>query len=693
MKKAWPVEPLAVSYLLLILAGMILAGYYSPTLGYGLSLTGDYHPAVGAVFVALSLAGIFPPLRKSIISLLTPAPAATGEPVFRSSHIFIFSLLIGLFTFSCPAVNLMMGDGPIFVYEVDAYYSPTEWKFGIKTPFCVIDTALHHLFFLTLGNELYSFLSSSDKAYLVMSMVSALGAFVFIIFLFKVFSVLVKDKTLSKTLAALVLTLGTMAIFSGYIEYIALRVALFMIFILVAVRTLKKGAGPWPLMILSLFCVGFYIAFVALGFSVLYVIYCKRDEIVKRPLSWLLSVVVPSIIFLLLISKMVDLRTFLSLFVSGGDSLTLETGEEVLYGLLSVDHLLDLINVILLHSPLNLLAAAWIVVALLFFRKKWSKDKITVLLLFLLLGFGFELFLFNAKRGIFYDWDIFSYPGLLIPLIAFRLWEVCAPSETRPKIVNAAAILLPLAVMHLLLWGTTLHTRDILFKRLMKCEYSQTGNRFWAGGLSSYFVEENYFPDYALDLAEKNGDFRRLIIYKLCAIANEDKYVDIDFLLKLTDRCADKLDWLDHANIGGALLTKNKDNESIYFLRLSTNAKEDSINMTVAFNLASYYRKQNRPAPMILYFSVLPEEMMGEKSPELYRTIKHWKQHGSLQDSLTLIVPIAAQNVFNNAVSLLGKGHLKSAEQEFIAARGLGFDTLRINRLLERIKKLKNGEL
>jgi hypothetical protein len=690
-KKTWPVEQVAVAYLLLILAMIITVGIHSHSLWYGLSLLGDYHPVVGMVFVLVSLAGLLPSLRNKIV-LLQPATIEKEMPVFRSSHILIFSLVASLFTFVCPPVNQMMGDGPIYVYEVNTFYSPAEWIFGIKNPFCFIDIGLHHLVFLTMGQELYSFLPSYQKAYLVWPLVSALGAFVFFNVLFRLVPLLTKDKAMSKTLAALVLTLGTMAIFSGYIEYISPRVALLMLFIMVAVHTLKKGTSPWPLMILSLFCVGFYIAFVCLGFSVLYVIYSRRNEIAQKPLNWLASALVPLIVFLFLISQTVGLHEFLSMFLSGEDSLAREAGEDVLYGLFSLKHMLDMKNIMLLHSPLNMLAVSWILFALVFFRSRWSKDKISLLLIFLFLGFWFELFIFNAKRGIFFDWDIFSYPSILLPLIAFRLWEVCAPEKSRPRIIRATAILLPLALAHLLLWGTTLHKRDIILKRLMRLEYSQQGEKMWASGLSQYCVEENYFPEYLLKFADNNKEIRQYMIYRLSKTALEKKYVDIENLVNLTNRWATKLNDLDLANIGGALNTRNRSDEALYFLRLSTNNEEGIIKLTAASNLAGYYLKQNCPAAALYYISILPDDLLSEKYPVFYRTLKSWEKNGCLDDSLNAITTVAAQHVYNNALSLLRKNKLKIAKQELIAAKKLGFDRIRIKALLERIRKLRKEE-
>ena len=243
MNKEWPVEKIAISFLLLVLAAMVLLGYSYPVRFYGLSLPADYHPAVGLAFVLFSLAGLLPAVRHRIVSFLQSACDPDEKPLFRSSHIFIFSLVAAVFTLVCPNVNPMMGDGPIYLYDVDQYYSPDEFMFGIKTPFCILDTALHHLLFLATGKELYPYLSSSTRAYFVWSMVSAVGTFVFFIFLFRVIPVLTPDRSRAKALTAVALTLGTMAIFSGYIEYISLRVALLMIYLWVAVRMKRPEAA------------------------------------------------------------------------------------------------------------------------------------------------------------------------------------------------------------------------------------------------------------------------------------------------------------------------------------------------------------------------------------------------------------------------------------------------------------------
>ncbi|MEA2062749.1 MAG: hypothetical protein U9P14_03535 [Gemmatimonadota bacterium] len=687
MKKTWSVESTASIYLVLILAGMLAAGHWSPLMGYGLSLLGDYPWPVAVVFICLALAGVLPPVRERIVSLLQGSPGQPAEPLLSSPRILIFSLLAALFSLVCPPVNPMMGDGPMYIYGMDTYFSTTEWMFEIKNPFCVIHTAMHQLLFLLLGQDLYYFVPAAQRAYLVWSVFSALGAVVFFNVLFRVTPVFAKHESMSRTLAAIILTMGTMAIFSGYIEYVTLRLSLFLIFIFVAIRSLKKGASPWLLMSVYIFCIGFYIAFIALGSAIACIVLYRWKQIRERPLNWLLAVVVPTAIFLIMVSFMVDLGDFLRLFYSGGDSLTLENKEDVLYGLFSWKHLLDLANVLLLHSPLNLLAGAWIVFALVRFPGRWSKDRITVLLLFLLGGFAAEMFIFNAKRGIFYDWDIFSYLGVLLPLTAFRLWEVCAPQRVAPRITRAIAVLLPLAVLHLVLWGITLHNRDILVKRLLSLEYSWKGSQMMASGLSDYCVNENYFPRYLLEAAGDNEALRRFLVYRLC----RPDGLQHDLMFELAEEWSGKLEVLDLANIGGLLIDKKRFDESIYFMRLATNKAGGPIDRTSASNLALYYKIQNRPAACLFYSVYIPHDVLEIKNPQLYSYFKKVKEQGSFRDTVAMIREMASGQVYNNAIQLFKKASYKAAREEFLAALGLGIDGSRVIPYLKQIKNLQNS--
>ena len=165
--------------------------------------------------------------------------------------------------------------------------------------------------------------------------------------------------------------------------------------------------------------------------------------------------------------------------------------------------------------------------------------------------------------------------------------------------------------------------------------------------------------------------------------------MDSDNLLKLVERWSNKLDEQDFANIGGMLIGENIYSEAIYFLRLATNAVGDTISQKTAVNLATYYNRRNRPAASLFYYSHLSPDELKEGNPKYYEAVMEWKEKGCLQDSLRVILSIARQHIFNNAITLIKEGNLRGARQEFIASKKLGVDSLRVNKWLEMIDKMK----
>jgi len=353
--------------------------------------------------------------------------------------------------------------------------------------------------------------------------------------------------------------------------------------------------------------------------------------------------------------------------------------------------LLEFINVLLLHSPLNLLWILWILYALAFERRKWLPDPQAVFLLILLGGFGGLLWLFHASLGVMRDWDIYAPLGLLLAFSAWRLWEVSVPKSLRPRIAGLIAVLLPLAACHLALWSFTLHSSDRLIVRMFeyakeKHYLSQRGKEDLASNVSRYCVENNYFPDFLIDHIGADDDIRKFVIYRL-----SKKDVNFNFVMRLAERWSDKLEPIDCANIGGLLINRKKYDESLYYLRLSTNRMqhEDKIVIPAAYNLALYYSVKELMAPEAFYMLCLPDEYLEKINPAFYQTVKKLEIEGSLEDSVAWAIEFAPREVYSNGLALLKAGYLKSAEQELIAARYLGVDSLKINPILDKIRRLK----
>ncbi|HUU29423.1 MAG TPA: hypothetical protein VM123_16595 [archaeon] len=683
-KKAreWPVAKIALAYLLLILTVVVLSSLFFPVRVWGLSLLKGFPLYVWVIFAAFSLIGVIPRLRKKVAGLLDPSgrEVSPGAGILRR---FTFPIALGasiaaiLFLVRCP----IMGDGIDHIYNFLFHQ----------------ETSRHYPFFSAMMSGLYAwtdFLAGEKRAagpitkemsFFIWSLVTGLGAGMFTAGLLKLTPLLDRKTGNSLLPAAFVITSGTMALFSGFIEVTVLFNALLVVYILAAVHALEENSAPWPPFVIFFICLGLHASAAALLPSLVWLVFTRREEIRTRPLPWILAIVVPGGLFLGAVFQLMDLKAFLLQFVTGVETLNADSSFEqpfFAYGLFTSTHLLELTNVLLLHNPLNLLMLAWTAYAVIVYRKNVLSDNISMILLLALCSFLVELSLLNAYLGAFRDWDIFSPPGILLPLTAFRIWQVSAPGPAKPALSKAAAVLLPLALAHLVLWEITLHSPDRIASRMVS--YVRDGKflpprgmQFLGSHLSIYCVEEDYFPEHIIDFLGRDEESRKFVIYRLCKINRLDK------ALELTEKWPEALSLLDYANIGIALTADGLVEQSIYYLRLGYN--KDPYDGPIVRNMATCYLFSKRPAASYFYYLQLPGDRR-EKFKEKYSV--QWKyEPESDEEALKLqnqILPEAALDIYNNGMECLNKGFFPGGEQELLASIVLGLDSLNVYQELGR---------
>ncbi|HUU26939.1 MAG TPA: hypothetical protein VM123_03935 [archaeon] len=688
MRADFPAVGVAKAYLVVVLGLSILAGLLFPVWAWGLSLVGEYPWPVSIFFIVFSLIGLLPPFSRRIRSFFERL-SKPGTPDFRSIHIVIFSLLAAIiplaFIVSCP----LMGDGVGIVYRSYPYLD-LEHSIHRHFPFLTaVIFDLHNIlqFFIAVPINL----AAGDRSYFVWSVIGSVSAFVFTFSLVKIFLLLRERYSSALLLLLAVLTSGTMALFTGFVEVNVICAALLCVFLWMVLRALEKGKFPWIIFSLFFLYLGLHASAVALVPSLVYLIIVQREELAKKPVILVLNLVIPAAVFIFLISRLVDPAVYFSQFISDKEVIDSDFGAAYAFGLFSPMHVLELANVLLLHNPLNLLFLAWILYALVFEWREWIRDRAGVFLLLLLGSFGAILWLFNAVLGVMRDWDIYTPLGLLLPFAAWRLWEVSAPKSMRPRLAGIVALLLPLAACHLALWVFTLHSPERLIVRMF--EYakenrimSERGKEDLASNISIYCMERDYFPDSVLNIIGADPDIRRFMVYRIT-----DRDDKTDFFLGLAQKWEDRLSPQECAQIGGILLDKKKYDEGLYYLRLSTNRMEtdDKILIEAASYLINYYIDKELSAAVLFYLSRIPDKEIEKINPGYYQAIQMFRNDGSLPESMDLINKLAPEQIFNNGLSLFEAGSLKSAEQELIAARRMGIDSLRVNPILAKIRRFK----
>jgi hypothetical protein len=694
MKSDFTAEKVAGVYLVSLVALSVIAGYYFPMWLWGVSLVGKYSWPIVLAFVLVSLAGFWPSFSRGI-DLFLERYSRKNFSGFNNFHILIIastaSLIPLLFIIRCP----LMGDGVGHIYRAYPFFAFHVLMKGHSPFISAIAGALHNVLQFFLGSGFSIKTAIGERSFLVWSVIGSVSAFVFVFSLVKI-SLMTANRPWSSVLLLItVLSSGSMALYTGFIEMTIIYGAVLLVYLWFALQSLEKDKFPWLIFFLFFLHIGLHASAVALIPSLGYLLFCHRKIILKKP--WRIAVIftIPAILFYFFLSKLVNPGEWISQFVAGKDVMSFGPGSEgnFSYKLFSWTHVLELLNVLLLQGPLNLLWVAWIIYSVVFRWRRWINDHSAVLLLLLTGSHAGMLAVFQAQLGVLRDWDIYTPLGFLLPITAWWMWEVTEKRKGIIRLVRIIAFLLPFTVFGSALWVHTLHSQERLIPMLFDYSreeryMSQFGKENLASNISIFCLENRYFPDYLLKMIGEDEKWRKFFISRLGDNAEYYNYV-----LELAAKWVDKLSPLDCANISNVCFSKKKYDECIYYARLSTNKTmiaEGKVVVTAAITLADYYYHATCPTLTTYYHLLLPDEDLKQLNPSLYQQKKLWEKQGTVADSLIKLTIIAGQHVFNNGIVLFSRGVLNSAEQEFIAAGLLGFERERINRLLSEIRKSKN---
>ena len=231
---------------------------------------------------------------------------------------------------------------------------------------------------------------------------------------------------------------GSVALFFGYIEYYTWPVSLVLWSLAFSIGYLKHQNRLWLAFLTAIIAVGFH--FFALPVLALTVIvwWISPDEhgTAVRRFSFLianLTLIILSVVSAA-IYQLSDLQgTVLAVWPEAGHS----------YWALSLSHLLDMLNEILLVAPLGLLA----LVLTAFVRRRSEKiDYAGNSLLSVSLFLFLLTFWINPELGAARDWDLLSFFGL-----PFSMWGAYALLKRLPERVETPGLLVQVLVLSLIL--------------------------------------------------------------------------------------------------------------------------------------------------------------------------------------------------------------------------------------------------
>ena len=438
-------KPYLLNYIILILLAIIavwhfLSGYLLPAKLWGIHHLSFFSIWVGLSITTLTLLLFVPSINEFLLKflervfLLFKVPYSNLKKTTRLLLIGIFSF--SLFWFFRVKLHLL-GDGYFRIRDIYQNRFPTaEWLDG-----------LIHLWFYKVLSAVFKFWTP-DLTYAVISCLSGVAFIYLVIHL---------SDNLGKTnlekifIGGMILSLGSMQLFFGYVESYTLLQVFLMAYILCSVLYLKgKLSLIWPLVMLVVSCALHIIALVFIP-SFLYLwwrelkkekqIYFKGSHLILAGIFctltvWRIAIVTSSAEGGFHTTPLIPLLP------------SLENG----FTLFSGAHIMEFLNQLLLLSPVG-------IILFLFFAGKAFKQRDPVIK-FLFVASVFSLvfiFLFNSVLGSA-DWDLRAFPGLFFVLLGSLFFL----KEKRDWIYmkNLSFLILWISFFHILPWIALNHNSE-----------------------------------------------------------------------------------------------------------------------------------------------------------------------------------------------------------------------------------------
>jgi hypothetical protein len=289
--------------------------------------------------------------------------------------------------------------------------------------------------------------------------VSALCGAVFVWVVLRLAATLGRDRTERLMVAGLVLTLGTMQLFFGYIENYTIMAVGVMIFLWLGLRALRDGLPlVWPATALAV-THAFHPSTIILAPGLLYLAYLLFRQRQASPGRLLVSMAVPYVIVLagvvaLMTAGQHGLDALMGVDAPGGGDrrwlvpLFAVTTRWEHYTMFSLGHALDIINQQLLSAP-----AVWpalLLVAVFGWRALPREDGTFRWLMMLALLYLLLTLVWNPDYGGQRDWDLFSPAAL--PASVLLAYALGRALPDRAALRAAAWALIPAQAFHTLAW-------------------------------------------------------------------------------------------------------------------------------------------------------------------------------------------------------------------------------------------------
>ncbi|MDP6779802.1 MAG: tetratricopeptide repeat protein [Candidatus Latescibacteria bacterium] len=428
------------------LALHVLVAYWNPLNLWGIDALA-YLPVWSRwAFAMVGALLLIPQARGLVLRLAAKTPSSLSpwrnRRSFRVASI-LFALLSLLAFVSLRSEAHLLGDGLRLVRELGA----SVW---VHVP--RLDRApLAFWIVETLDDLVATIGGSADTTYRIYSCVSGL---IYVLLSLQV-ARNVGTAALERTVSlGFLLTPGLVQLFFGYVENYALLLSGILLYLYQSCLVLQGRRSPWVPSALLGALVPLHFSAASLAPSLLVLVLHWHRSTHRAPGSLAQAAIARTLaqlgvapIATLVVFGLIDFDVVGYLGdLRGSHFLTFSADPNLphRYGLLSPDHLLDVLNQLLLVAP-----SALIVLSLAVWRSPASDPFRS----FLLVTSAFPLlftFVANPEIGAFRDWDVFAFAGLPLTLYGARILIDRIPDHGRLR--HAGLLVCGAAALHSLAW-------------------------------------------------------------------------------------------------------------------------------------------------------------------------------------------------------------------------------------------------
>ena len=400
---------------LLLILIHLAASYFPSERLWGVNLLYYLPPAWRWILAGCAILILIPSISKACGNFLTGLSRAVPSGFRRANRLYRFaflSLLGGLIFWAFRVKTCLLGDGFMRAREINL---GAKWSFTAP-----LDFLLHVQVARFLNWEAF-------QTYALLSILSGVG-FVFLLLLLA--DLMGKDGKERLLVFSVFIAMGTSQLFFGYVESYSVVSAAILLYIFFSFGYLRKKNGLTPPLLAFLLAFSLHLFAVALLPSLLYLILSRRAGEKEGKQGNLARLSLSTGIVLLVAFALSLVQRFNPEPKGLEYYLISPLGSwEGSYSLLSLSHLLDLINHQLLVSPVGLLICLTTVAA--FSGKTGRKDRLARFLLILSFCTLAYAFLADPKLGYPRDWDLFAFTALGYTLLGLHLFlKHCRGAQT-----------------------------------------------------------------------------------------------------------------------------------------------------------------------------------------------------------------------------------------------------------------------